>query len=60
MFVFKLIDDGPSFQNVIFAGKERSLFIFDLVLFMFVDYFAQNYVLAAFIFYIVSKVSEFI
>ena len=30
--------------------------MFDLVLFLFVDYFAKNYVLAAFVVYLASKV----
>lgn len=51
-------DQDKSFEKAIFCGKERSLFIFDLVLFLFVDYFSQNYVLAALITYFVVKVNN--
>ena len=50
------IDEDNTFKNAIFAGHERKLFIFDLALFLFIDYFAKNYVLAAFICYIVQQV----
>lgn len=49
-------DSGYCFENAIFAGKERTLFIFELLVFLFVDYFSQNYVLAAFCVYIAHKV----
>ena len=55
--VFLLLDDDNSFKNVIFSGQERKLFIFDMLLFLVVDYFAQNYVLAGFIVYIIYKVN---
>lgn len=48
-------DDENSFQEALFSGRERKLFFYDLVVFLFVDYFAQNYILAAFITYIVVK-----
>jgi meckelin len=48
-------DDGYPFAEALFAGHERSLFIFELSVFLFIDFFAQNYVLAAFITYIAHK-----
>ena len=45
-----------SFVQTIFYGKEVTLFIFDLLVFLFVDFFAQNYILAGFVLYVVSKV----
>jgi len=39
-----------------FAGHENSLFIWNMSVFLFVDYFAFNYVLAAVITYIMNMV----
>lgn len=51
-------DDLTCFTDALFYGKERSLFIFETLLFLFVDYFAQSFVLAAIIVYLVSTVRE--
>ena len=56
MICLLFLDEDNPYQEVLFTGHERKLFTFDLALFLFVDYFAQNYVLAAFITYIVQKV----
>ena len=60
--IFKLFNlifeaDGPIFEKAIFAGRERTLFIFDAILFLFVDYYSNNFVLASFVVYVVSKVN---
>ena len=49
-------DDGNSFKRVLMCGKERAFFLFDLITFMFFDFFVQNYVLAALITFIFIKV----
>jgi len=59
MIYLLFLDEDNPYQEVLFTGHERKLFTFDLALFLFVDYFAQNYVLAAFITYIVQKVNIF-
>jgi len=54
--LFQQIDDISCYTNAIFFGKEKSLFVFDVLLFLFIDYFTQNYILAAFVVYIVTNV----
>ncbi|RNA07664.1 meckelin isoform X1 [Brachionus plicatilis] len=49
-------DENRTFETVLFCGQEQKLFIFDLMTFLFVDYFAKNYVLAAFCVFLVIKV----
>lgn len=53
---FFYADEDKSFESVLFCGQERKLFVFDLLTFLFVDFFAKNYVLSAFVVYIVVKV----
>lgn len=49
-------DDIHCFAETIFLGKERSLFVFELLLFLAVDYLSYNYVLAATVVYLVNQV----
>ncbi|CAF1664968.1 unnamed protein product, partial [Didymodactylos carnosus] len=49
-------DNDRNFERSIFAGKESSLFIWNMSIFLMVDYFAFNYVLAAIITYFLNKV----
>ncbi|CAF0714886.1 unnamed protein product [Brachionus calyciflorus] len=49
-------DENKGFERALFSGQERKLFVFDLITFLFVDYFAKNYVLAAFCVFIVVKI----
>ncbi len=55
---FLLSDAETSYEKVLFSGNERTLFVFELLVFLIVDFFAQNYVLAAFIEFLVYKVSR--
>lgn len=52
-------DDEKSFEEALFCGKETTFFIFDMLVFLIVDYFAFNYILAAVITYIVKIVIFF-
>jgi meckelin len=52
-------DEDNSFQKALFYGQEKRLFTFDLALFLVIDFFAKNYILAAFVVYIIIKVSVF-
>ncbi|CAF0714891.1 unnamed protein product [Brachionus calyciflorus] len=49
-------DEIDCFTDVIYFGKEKTLFLFDLVIFLFVDYLSESYILAALIVYITSKI----
>jgi hypothetical protein len=49
-------DSEECFTKAIFFGLEKDLFIFDLILFVFVDYFGQNFVLASLVLYFVDMV----
>ena len=49
-------DPGYSFTEVLFYGREWSLFSLEVLLFAVVDLPAQNYVLAAAITYVVTQV----
>lgn len=42
------------FMEIVYYGKETTLFIFEFLLFLFLDSFSQNFVLAAVITFIVS------
>ena len=55
MGIFYPDPDGNVFGNVLFHTAEWTLTGLDLLLFCFVDHFAQNLVLAAICVYIVSK-----
>lgn len=50
------IDSEKNFAKSIFAGHENSLFIWNMATFLFIDYFAFNYVLAAIVTYILNLV----
>ncbi|CAF3758313.1 unnamed protein product [Rotaria sp. Silwood1] len=52
-----LIDHDRNFSKTIFAGYENSLFIWNTATFLFVDYFASNYVLAAIITYLLNLIA---
>lgn len=56
LYFFLFEDEDNPYQEVLFSGNERKIFTFDLALFLVVDFFSQNYVLAAFITYVVQKV----
>ncbi|RNA28965.1 meckelin-like [Brachionus plicatilis] len=51
-------DDMNCFTETVYFGKEKTLFIFEFLLFLLLDYFSQNFVLASLIVYIVSKVTS--
>ena len=48
-------DNGRSFNSILLYGNEWTLMLFDLLVFAFVDSFAQDFVLAGIITYIVTK-----
>jgi len=50
-----LIDEEACFTEALFYGCERQFFTFELICFLFIDYFAKSYLLAAFIMYAVNK-----
>ena len=50
-------DSGHSFDAVLFYGHEFSLVIFDIMVFSFVDLFAQDFLLAGIVTFLVAKVS---
>ena len=49
-------DDGRSFNSVLFYGNEWTLLLFDILFFALVDFIATDYVLAAVLTYIASKI----
>ncbi|CAF4483081.1 unnamed protein product, partial [Rotaria sp. Silwood2] len=51
------IDPDRNFAKTIFAGYENSLFIWNMATFLFIDYFAFNYVLAAIITYLLNLIA---
>lgn len=51
-----IVDNQKGFTNALFSGHENSLFIWNMATFLFVDYFAFNYVLAAIITYLLNLV----
>jgi hypothetical protein len=53
---FFSIDIDRNFTKTLFSGYENSLFIWNTATFLFVDYFAFNYVLAAIITYLLNLV----
>ncbi len=56
-FCFRIFKDNEkNFTRAMFAGHENSLFIWNMATFLFIDYFAFNYVLAAVITYILNLV----
>ncbi|CAF2968602.1 unnamed protein product [Rotaria sp. Silwood2] len=50
------IDNEKTFTEILFYGEESTLFIWNMITFLFVDVFASNYVLAAIITYIVNSI----
>jgi meckelin len=54
---FVISDSGHSFDAVLLYGHEFSLIIFDIMVFSFVDLFAQDFLLAAIVTYFVGKVN---
>lgn len=53
-------DSGHSFDAILFYGHEFSLVIFDIMVFSFVDLFAQDFLLAAIVTFFVGKVIHLI
>ncbi|CAF1345544.1 unnamed protein product [Adineta steineri] len=51
------IDLDRNFTKTLFAGYENSLFIWNTATFLFIDYFAMNYVLAAIITYFLNLIA---
>jgi len=47
-------DDGHSFDSVLFYGHERTLFLFNLYTFIFVDIISHNFVLAGIVVFLVD------
>ena len=54
---FSSVDNEKSFTGILFYGEESSLFIWNTVTFLFIDFLATDYVLAAAITYILNSVS---
>ncbi|CAF1347685.1 unnamed protein product [Rotaria magnacalcarata] len=51
------IDADRNFAKTLFAGYENSLFMWNMATFLFVDYFAFNYILAAVITYLLNSIA---
>lgn len=49
-------DPDRNFMKTLFCGYENSLFIWNMATFLFIDYFASNYVLAAILTYLLNEV----
>ena len=49
-------DTEKNFSKVIFAGYEKSLFLWNMITFLFMLYFVPNYVLAAVVTYLLNMV----
>ena len=43
---FFILDNGHSFDKVLFFGQELTIFTFELFLFSFIEILSQNYLLA--------------
>ena len=50
------LDSGHSFDAILFYGHEFSLIIFDIMVFSFVDLFAEDFLLATIVTFFVGKV----
>ncbi|CAF1048612.1 unnamed protein product [Rotaria sordida] len=50
------VDNEKNFTNIFFYGEESTLFIWNIITFLFIDILARNYVLAAIITYIVNSI----
>ncbi len=53
---FSFIDNEKTFTKLLFYGEERSLFMWNMITFLFIDFLATNYVLAAVITYLLNLV----
>ncbi|CAF0975904.1 unnamed protein product [Adineta ricciae] len=51
------VDPEKSFRQAMFAGHENSLLMWNMAIFLFIDYFAFNYVLAGIITYILNLIA---
>ncbi|CAF1123716.1 unnamed protein product [Rotaria magnacalcarata] len=51
------VDNDRNLIRAIFAGHENSLFIWNMATFIFIDYFAFNYVLAGIVTYILNFIA---
>ena len=50
-------DDDLSFEETLLIGKEKTLFIFEMLAFLLIDHYQKNFFIAAFVVYFISKVS---
>lgn len=51
-----LLDNGHSFDAILFYGNEPTLLVFDILLFCIVDLIAMDYILAAIITFLFDEV----
>lgn len=54
---FLSVDEGHSFNDVLYYGNETTLLIFDILFFSIVDLASQNFVLAAILTYLQQEVN---
>lgn len=52
-----LTDKDKTFTKTLFYGEESTLFIWNTITFLFIDYVSKNYILAAIITYLLNLVS---
>ena len=50
------LDPERNFTKIFFYGYERSIFLWNLSTFLFVDFLSENYVLATVITYLINRV----
>jgi len=55
--VFNFADNSFSFDSVLLHGHEFSLTLFDMILFVFVDFLAENFLLAGIVTFFIGEVN---
>jgi meckelin len=51
------VDNERTFTEILFYGEENTLFIWNVITFLFIDYLFSNYILAAIVTYVLNLVS---
>ncbi|CAF0721542.1 unnamed protein product [Adineta steineri] len=51
------VDNEKTFTEILFYGEENSLFIWNIITFLFIDFLSSNYVLAAIITYLLNLIA---
>ncbi|CAF0727533.1 unnamed protein product [Adineta steineri] len=51
------VDNEKTFTEILFYGEENSLFIWNIITFLFIDFLSSNYVLAAIVTYLLNLIA---